>query len=103
MIKYNVMRTVLHPNHKKAPSEHPLDKLALFVGVAQPLTTIPQIWLIYSLQDASGVSFFMWMMYNISSTILILYGIRHKIKIIVWSQSMWIIVQTPMMLSVFIF
>lgn len=96
------MKNPLHPKHK-APNEGLLDKLALFVGVVQPLTTLPQIWLVYSRQDASTVSFFMWMMYNVSSTILILYGLRHKIKIIVWSQSMWITVQTPMMLSVFIF
>ncbi len=95
------MRHALKPKHKLETSK--LDSLALLVSIIQPLTTIPQIYLIYSSRDASQVSFFMWAAYNVASVILLLYGIRHKILPIICAQTLWLVVQTPMMLSVFIF
>lgn len=80
-----------------------IDWLALAVGVLQPLTTIPQIYLVYSSRDTSTVSLFMWTSYNVASIILLLYGIKHKLTPIIWAQSLWILVQTPMMISVFLF
>ena len=80
-----------------------IDTLALLVSIIQPLTTLPQIYLIYTSQDASQVSLFMWTGYNISSVILLLYGIKHKLPPIICAQILWLVVQTPMMLSVFIF
>lgn len=80
-----------------------IDWLALIVGVLQPLTTIPQIYLVYSSRDTSTVSLFMWTSYNVASIILLLYGIKHKLTPIIWAQSLWLLVQTPMMISVFLF
>jgi len=96
------MRRFFHPKHKVINNSK-LDDLALVVGIIQPLTTLPQIFLIYSKHDASGVSLFMWASYDIASIILLMYGYRHKLPPIIWSQTLWLIVQTPMMLSVFIF
>jgi len=80
-----------------------IDRLALAVSIIQPLTTIPQIYLIYSSQDASQVSLFMWGAYNVASIILLMYGLKHKLLPVICAQILWLIVQTPMMLSVFIF
>ena len=96
------MKHTLHP-HRKHKNTTALDTLALIVSIIQPLTTLPQIYLIYSSKDASQVSFFMWTAYNVASVILLMYGIRHKILPIICAQSLWLLVQTPMMLSVFVF
>lgn len=96
------MRHTLHPKHK-APRTNAIDTLALFVGIIQPLTTLPQVYLIYSSGNVSNVSLFTWASYNVASVILLLYGIRHKLTPIIWAQSLWILVQTPMMVSVFFF
>lgn len=96
------MRHTFHPKHK-IKNNGPIDTLALLVGITQPLLTVPQIYLIYTTQDASDVSLFMWTGFNIASVILLMYGLRHKLKPIIWAQTLWIIFQTPMMLSVFIF
>ncbi len=96
------MRHSFQPKHKIIRNSK-LDDLALVVGVVQPLTTIPQIVLIYTSRDASGVSFFMWTAYNVASIILLMYGLRHKLPPIIWAQALWLVVQTPMMLSVFVF
>lgn len=96
------MRHIVHPKHKIINNSK-LDNLALTVGVIQPLTTIPQIVLIYTTRDASGVSFFMWTAYNVASLVLLMYGLRHRLPPVIWAQALWLVVQTPMMLSVFIF
>ena len=96
------MQHTFHPKHK-IKNNGPIDTLALLVGIFQPLLTLPQIYLIYTTQDASDVSLFMWTGFNVASVILLMYGLRHKLKPIIWAQTLWIIFQTPMMLSVFIF
>jgi len=96
------MKHTFHPKHKIKNTDK-IDSLALAVGIIQPLTTIPQIYLVYSSGNASEVSLFMWTGYNIASVVLLIYGLKHKLKPIVWAQILWLIVQTPMMLSVFFF
>ncbi len=96
-----VMRQTFHPNHKIKVNDK-IDVLALVVGIIQPLTTLPQIYLVYSSHDASQVSLFTWTGYNIASIILLIYGLKHKLTPIIWAQILWLVVQTPMMLAVFI-
>lgn len=103
MVPYHTdMKHTFHPKHK-IKNTHVVDSLALIVGVVQPVATLPQIWLVYSAQDATGVSVLMWTFYNIGSLVLLTYGIRHKLVPIIVAQVLWLIVQTPMMLAVFIF
>jgi len=80
-----------------------IDTLALVVGVIQPLTTLPQIYLVFSSHDVSQVSLFMWTSYNVASVVLLIYGLKHKLLPVIGSQILWLIVQTPMMIAVFIF
>jgi uncharacterized protein with PQ loop repeat len=96
------MRDTFHPKHK-IKKDSKIDTLALIVGITQPLATLPQIYLVYSSQDASSVSLIMWVWFDVASIVLLLYGKRHKLAPIVWAQSLWLIFQTPMILSVFLF
>lgn len=45
----------------------------------------------------------MWASYDVASIILLLYEFKHKLTPIIWAQSLWLLVQTPMMISVFLF
>ncbi len=96
------MKHTFHPKHKVKRGDK-LDALALVVGIIQPLATLPQIYLVYSTRDVSDVSLFMWTAFNVASVVLLMYGLRHKLRPVIWAQALWLIVQTPMMLSVFIF
>jgi uncharacterized protein with PQ loop repeat len=78
-----------------------IDRVALVVGIAQPLMTLPQIYLVYSTGSATGVSPFMWAGYNIGSIVFLTYAIRHRLWPLIWTQIFWLIVQTPMMLAIF--
>jgi uncharacterized protein with PQ loop repeat len=96
------MKHTFHPKHKIKQVDS-IDRLALLVGVVQPLMTLPQIYLIYSTQNVTGVSFFMWTGYNVASVILLVYGLKHKLTPIIVAQILWLVVQTPMMVAVFLF
>ena len=80
-----------------------LDSLALAVGVLQPLTTFPQIYLVYSSHDVSQVSLFMWTSYNLASVVLLIYGIKHRLLPIIAAQTLWLLVQSLMMIAVLAF
>ncbi len=96
------MRQVLHQNHKyKITSK--IDAMALIVGIVQPLATIPQIWLIYSSHSSAGLSLFMWACYDLSSVVLLIYGLKHKLTPIIVAQTLWLMAQTPIVASIFIF
>ncbi len=96
------MRQTLHPTHK-IEKNGIIDTLALIVGILQPLSTLPQIYLVYTSRDVSQISLFMWTSYNIASVILLIYGIKHKLRPIIWAQSLWLAVQTPMMIAVLLY
>ena len=96
------MRGTLHPKHK-LPSTHAIDRLALIVGIAQPLTTIPQIYLTFSSESAIGISFFMWLCYDIGSAVFLVYAIRHRLWPLIWTQVGWLLVQTPMIIAYLLF
>ena len=80
-----------------------IDALALVVGIIQPLTTLPQIYLVYTSRDVSQVSLFMWTSYNVASVILLIYGFKYKLLPVIGAQILWLLVQTPMMIAVFVF
>lgn len=96
------MRHTFHPKHKIKITDK-IDAFALLVSIIQPLATLPQIYLVYTARDASDVSLFMWTGFNIASVVLLLYGIKHKLVPIIVSQILWLIVQSAMMISVFLF
>lgn len=96
------MRHIIHHQHK-VEITHPIDRMALLVGVAQPFATIPQIILVFQSGNAEEVSIFMWAAFNVASVIMLLYGLKHRLAPVWFPQIIWILVQTPMMLSPLIF
>ena len=96
------MRHTLHPKHK-VESTGGIDTLALIVSIIRPLTTLPQIYIVFAEQNASQISLFMWTGYNVASVILLIYGFKHKLLPVICAQILWIVVQTAMMIAVFLF
>ena len=73
-------------NANKDPYPHPkasrrfLDNLVIWLGIGNIIATIPQVFQIFSTQDASGVSAMSWGYYTIFYAVLSVYGIVHKEK-----------------------
>jgi uncharacterized protein with PQ loop repeat len=97
-------RKRIHQNHEPYP--HPdkwknfLDKIIYFVGILGPLMTIPQVWNIWVLKNASGVSILSWSTYLFVAIVWVLYGIVHKEKPIIVTYAIWIILDILIILGI---
>jgi len=99
------MRHIMHAPHSKKGkrSYRKIDALALVVGILQPLMTLPQIVVVFQAKDASQLSLLTWVAYDLASIVLLIYGIVHKLKPIVVAQIFWLIVQSVLILAIFLF
>jgi uncharacterized protein with PQ loop repeat len=66
-----------------------LDASVYVAGVVGPIVAIPQVMLIYGGKDATGVSPIAWFGWAAMNIPWLLYGIAHKEKPIVLTQSLW--------------
>ena len=69
-----------------------LDNIVYVVSVVFPLTTLPQIYQIFSTQDAQGVSLLTWILYIAFSIPMLIYTIVHKVKPLIIMNILWIAV-----------
>lgn len=76
----------------KKQQKSTVDKLVAIAAVLYPLSTIPQIISVF--QDAGGVSLPAWVGYQVFSIIFLLYGISYKLKPVVVTQVLWVIVNS---------
>jgi len=81
------VRKRIHEKHEKYPSPDSLkrfiDRTIIFIAVAGPLMTLPQVLKIWMYQDASGVSLITWIAYLIMAFFWLGYGIVYKSKPII--------------------
>mgnify|MGYP002826002931 CR=1 FL=1 len=88
-------RKRLHQKLEKYPHKNKwinfLDKLLLIVAIIGPLMTLPQIFKIYYLKSAAGVSILTWSLYSVFNVPWLIYGIVHREKPIIIAYSGWII------------
>lgn len=97
------LRKVRKQNKRKKFLSKSLDEVCLLFSVIMPLTTIPQIVLLYDLKDATGLSLLMWVLYTIGVIPFFLYGVIHKIKHLAILNFLWLVVQTIMIIGIIIY
>ncbi|MAE49208.1 hypothetical protein CMI48_00100 [Candidatus Pacearchaeota archaeon] len=68
-----------------------LDKIIFAVAFIMPLMTLPQIYNIWILKDASGVSVVTWASFLFFALIWLSYGIVHREKPLIISYATWIV------------
>jgi len=56
------------------------DRFIYFVGIINPLMTLPQIWQIWYYKVGTGVSPISWFAYAFTGIVWVIYGIIHKEK-----------------------
>ncbi len=76
---------------------------AYFAGIGVALMTFPQVWKIFSEQNATGVSLFTWLMYAIGSCFWLSYGIVHKDKPIIFTNGVAVLMQFAIVLGVLLY
>lgn len=82
----------LEPYPARSPWKRLLDTVVFAAGVVGPIFSIPQIILIYSNKDATGVSPVTWFAWAALDIVWILYGLVHKEPPIVVTYTFWFVV-----------
>lgn len=88
---------------EKIFSKKNLTNFALMAGIFQPLMTIPQIIEIYSSKSATNVSLFTWSAFLFFGLILLIYGIKFRLKPIWVNQIIWAIMQSLTVIGIVIY
>jgi|SRR3989344_7237364 len=81
----------LEPYPARSSGKRILDKIVLAAGIIGPAMSIPQIVLIYSTKNASGIEPISWVSWAILNIPWILYGLAHKEPPIVMTYSLWLV------------
>jgi len=96
----------LHHFHKRKriyekhePYPHPdrskriMDKLIYLAGIVGPLLVVPQLYKIWIEKNAAGVSVISWSAFVATAVFWLIYGIMHKAKPIIFTYTIWIILE----------
>jgi uncharacterized protein with PQ loop repeat len=67
-----------------------IDRAMLALGVLGPIATIPQIYTIFSSQDAGSVSIVSWIFYLITAFFTLAYAAVHKLRSLILPSILWI-------------
>lgn len=78
---------------KHKPDKNLFEKFMIVFALVEPLATIPQIYQVWSSNDAAGVSLTTWFFYMITAGIWLIYGIRIKDKPVIVSGVFWTLAQ----------
>lgn len=80
-----------------------IDSVCAVFAVLMPLTTVPQIMLLFQTKDASGLSLMMWVLYSIGCIPFLLFGIIYKHTQLIVLNTLWLIAQSIMIVGIIIY
>ena len=80
-----------------------VDWLTLSVAIIEPLVTLPQIITIIVHHTAAGVSISTWVGYDLVTIIWLFYAYFHKIRVILIESSLFMLVQTAVIVVALIY
>lgn len=80
-----------------------VDKMMGSVAFIAPLSSAPQLVTIFGKQEAAGISAASWAMYLMAALITLAYGVFHKLRPIIISQSLWIVIDILIIVGVLMY
>lgn len=80
-----------------------LDFITYIAAIVGPAITFHQIYLIFSLEDASSISVLTWLVYTALSFVWVFYGYAHKDKPIFLTNIFWILANGLVLLGAYIY
>lgn len=80
-----------------------INRICSVFAVFMPLTTLPQIIMLYTTQNASGLSLLMWVLYSIGVIPFLLFGIIYHHSQLVVLNTLWLLVQIIMIVGIVIY
>lgn len=88
------------PKTKNALSNKTIGYMMYVVAVGMPLTTVPQLQQLYSTKVTTGLSLATWLMYTAFGIIPLLYAISNKLKPLILTNVLWLIVDSLMIYGI---
>ncbi len=104
-----VVRYIHHHHHLKEihHSHKTINKLVPFVmwtvAILAPLSTLPQIFDIYSTHSVSGLSLTTWFLFVLSPMIWLGYGLLHKDKFILVNNFLWMTMSSTVLIGILLY
>lgn len=86
--------------HTNVSSRKLIGYIMLFVAFVAPLSNLPQIYKLFSLQITEGLSLETWVMYLVLTIVQLAYAYVNKIKPLIVSNILWIIVDLIMIYGI---
>ena len=80
-----------------------IDRMMMVAAIIHPLSAIPQVYIIYSTHDATGVSLLTWVFFMTIGLVFLAYGIAHRIKPFIFNQILWFIVDALVVAGVILY
>lgn len=80
-----------------------INRLCSVFAVLMPLTVLPQIYLLYTTQNASGLSLAMWVLYSIGCIPFLIFGYIYKLPQLIVLNSLWLVMQAIMIVGILVF
>jgi uncharacterized protein with PQ loop repeat len=88
------------PRHHLTDYEHAIDRVVTAAAFIGPLTSLPQIIEIWFVDEsAAGVSVLTWSAFVLMAVVWLLYGLVHKQRPVIISNTLWIIAQSLIVLG----
>jgi len=80
-----------------------IDKLMTVIAFVFPFTTVPQLYNVWVLQNAAGVSLITWMSYLVLSIPLLVYSFAHEERPLVIMYTLWVLVHISMVVGTMLY
>ena len=80
-----------------------VDRWIYFIAIVGPLLSFTQLFKILSEKTANGVSLFTWSTLLVLSIFWLFYGFVHNDKPIIISNTLWVILQISVVISVIVY
>lgn len=84
----------------KIPHKRLVSYAMLLVAIIAPLSNYPQIYKLFTLKVTEGLSIETWIMYLIFGFIQLFYAISNRIKPLILSNTLWILVEVVMIYGI---
>ncbi len=80
-----------------------VDKYIYVIAAMSIIMTVPQIYDIWIMQNASGVSLISWMAYLVGAIVWLVYGIGHREKVITVTNAIWVFLDLFIVVGIVIY
>ncbi|MDN5819376.1 MAG: hypothetical protein L0H36_01440 [bacterium] len=80
-----------------------INRMMMVASIIHPLTTVPQVYEIYSSQNATSVSLLTWLGFMVIGLIFLAYGLTHKLTPFIVNQIIWFVLDLIIIIGIILY